>query len=308
MGIVERAVQIAESNVKEGESPHVPSVASSSEPKHTVDSAASLQRSDSVLAVQVDLERLRELGRLPSLEAAPRTEDEFRRIKWPLLRAITGTSIEPPVRNNVILVTSALPGEGKTFVALNLALSVVRDRELDVILVDADVARPGLTPALGLDDAPGLNDVLEDSSRDIHSVIYRTNVDGLYVVPAGKWNDRAPEFFAGSRMPQVINELSRRVGKGAVLLDSPPLLATNEAQLVTRHAAQVLFVVKADATEQRIVREAIALVDPAASTNAVLNQVRPSLFSTYYGQHEYQYGSGYGDDRPAPQLGARFDK
>ena len=303
MGFVERAVQIAESKTKEGESPLAATVASPSEPRRAVVSEASQQRSDPVPVVRLNLERLRELGRLPSLEAAPRTENELRRVKWPLLRAITGTSVDPPVRNNVIQVTSALPGEGKTFLALNLALSMVRDRELDVILVDADVARPGLTPALGLDDAPGLNEVLEDSSRDVDSVIYRTTVDGLYVVPAGKWNDRAPEFFAGSRMPQVIEQMSRRVRKGAVLLDSPPLLATNEAQLVTRYAGQVLFVVKADATEQRVVREAITLIDPAASTNAVLNQVRPSLLSTYYGQHDYRYGSSYGDDPPAPQVG-----
>ena len=67
-----------------------------------------------------------------------------------------------PARNNVVLVTSALPGEGKTFTSLNLALSIVRDREMRVVLVDGDVARPGLTPALGLEGRPGLNDALED--------------------------------------------------------------------------------------------------------------------------------------------------
>jgi receptor protein-tyrosine kinase len=192
----------------------------------------------------------------------------------------------------VILVTSALPGEGKTFTALNLALSIVRDRELRVILVDGDVQRPGLTPSLGLEGKPGLNEVLEDVRRDIDSVTYQTDIEGLFVVPAGKWHDQAPEFFAGSRMPQVIEDLIRRVGNGVIVLDSPPLLATNEAQIATRYVGQVLFVVKADDTEQRAVREAMALIDKSASTSAVLNQVRPSGLGSYYGQYHY----GYGDD------------
>jgi receptor protein-tyrosine kinase len=253
---------------------------------------SSLTSRDLKRIVQIDVDRLRESGRLPSAEAARRTEDEIRRIKWPLLGAVSGRSGNQAVRNNVILVTSALPGEGKTFTALNLALSIVRDRELRVILVDADVERPGLTPALGLEGHPGLNDVLEDTSREIDSVTYRTDVEGLFVVPAGKWHDQAPEFFAGSRMPQIIEELIRRVGNGVVVLDSPPLLATNEAQVVTRYVGQVLFVVRADDTEQRAVREAIALVDPSASVSAVLNRVQPSAIGRYYGHYHYSYGPG----------------
>jgi Mrp family chromosome partitioning ATPase len=190
-----------------------------------------------------------------------------------------------------------MPGEGKTYTALNLALSIVRDRELRVILVDADVERPGLTPALGLDSRPGLNEVLEDSARDASSVTYQTDIEGLFVVPAGKWHDQAPEFFAGSRMPQVIEDLIRRVGNGVVVLDSPPLLATNEAQVVTRYAGQVLFVVRAEDTEQRAVREALALVDESVPISAVLNAVQPSILGSYYGQYHYGYGPGYGDDR-----------
>ena len=197
----------------------------------------------------------------------------MRRIKWPLLNAIAGRDGATPTRNNVILVTSAVPGEGKTFTSLNLALSIVRDREMRVILVDGDVARPGLTPTLGLEGRPGLNDVLEDTSRDVSTVTYQTDIEGLFFVPAGKWHDQAPEFFAGSRMPQVIEDLSRRVGNGVIILDSPPLLATNEAQVVTRYVGQVLLVVRADDTEQRAVRDAMALVDKSTPISAVLNRV-----------------------------------
>jgi receptor protein-tyrosine kinase len=249
--------------------------------------------------VHVDMERLREAGRLPSAALISQTEDEIRRIKWPLLKAIEGGEGVAPAHSNVVLVTSALPGEGKTFTSLNLALSIVRDREMRVVLVDGDVARPGLTPSLGLEGRPGLNDALEDTSRDISSVTYQTDVEGLFFVPAGTWNAHAPEFFAGSRMPQLMEALSRRVGRGVVIFDSPPLLATNEAQVATRFAGQVLLVVRAEDTEQQAVLDAIALVDKDVPVSAVLNRCKPSLLNRYYGQYYYGhlYGYGYGAGR-----------
>jgi len=148
---------------------------------------------------------------------------------------------------------------------------------------------------LGLDGRPGLNDVLDDVDREVSSVTYQTDVEGLFFVPAGKWHDQAPEFFASSRMPQIIDALSHRVGNGVIVIDSPPLLATNEAQVVTRYVGQVLLVVRADDTEQRAVLDAIALVDKATPISAVLNRVKPSALSRYYGQYYYGgYGYGYG--------------
>ena len=227
---------------------------------------------------------------------AAQTEDEIRRIKWPLLKAIEGSEGVKPARNNLVLVTSALPGEGKTFTSLNLALSIVRDRELRVVLVDGDVARPGLTPSLGLEGRAGLIDALEDTSRDVSSITYQTDVEGLFFVPAGNYNPHAPEFFAGSRMPQLMESLSRRVGRGVVIFDSPPLLATNEAQVATRFAGQVLIVVRASETDQQAVLDALALVDKDAPVSAVLNRCKPSLLSRYYGQYYYSEGYGYGSN------------
>jgi Mrp family chromosome partitioning ATPase len=166
--------------------------------------------------------------------------------------------------------------EGKTFTSLNLALSIARDREMRVILVDGDVARPGLTPTLGLADYRGLNDVLEDQDLDVSEVTYQTSVAGLFFVPAGKWHDQSPEFFAGARMQQVLEAFSQRAGPGVVIFDSPPLLATNEAQGASRYAGQVLLVVRADYTEQRAVLDAISLIDKLTPVCAVLNRVEAS--------------------------------
>lgn len=264
---------------------------------HPVEDPLSLTSRDLKAIVHVDVDRLRAEGRLPSSDVSIQVDDEIRRIKWPLLKAIDGGEGVAPARNNLVLVTSALPGEGKTFTSLNLALSIVRDREMRVVLVDGDVAKPGLTPSLGLEGRPGLNDALEDSSRDIASVTYMTDVEGLYFVPAGTWNPHSPEFFAGSRMPQLMAALEQRVGRGVVIFDSPPLLATNEAQVATRFAGQVLVVVRADQTEQQAVLDAIALVDKDVPVSAVLNCCKPSLLSSYYGQYYYGYGSGYGYGR-----------
>jgi protein-tyrosine kinase len=249
--------------------------------------------------VEIDLERLRSLGRLPPLHAGQQTEEEVRRIKWPLLSAIAGRGDATPARNKVILVTSAEPAEGKSYVALSLALSIVRDREMRVILVDGDVARPSLTPALDLEGAPGLNDVLADTSMNVNDVTYRTTVDGLFFLPAGRWHEHSPELIAGSRMPNILDDLSRRVGAGVVILDSPPLLATNEAQAATGYAGQVLLVVRAVKTEQRAVLDALALVDKSTPVRAVLNGVEDSPLSRYYGHRAYYYGPqrsrrGYG--------------
>jgi Mrp family chromosome partitioning ATPase len=262
--------------------------------RHTVDGASGTTSLDAKATVSLDMERLRAAGQLPSAEVAARTEDEIRRIKWPLLKAVMGGEGVKQARNNVILVTSAMPGEGKTFTSLSLALSIVRDREMSVMLVDGDVARPGLTPAIGLEGRPGLNDVLDDAALDVGDVTYQTDVDGLFFVPAGKWHAHAPEFLAGSRMPLVIEALSARIGRGVIIIDSPPLLATNEAQVATRYAGQVLLVVRADDTPQQAVLDAIALVDKDATVSAILNRCKPSVLDRYYGRYYYGSGSGYG--------------
>ena len=264
------------------------------EPQHApaVDYASMTSR-DLKPLVEIDVEKLRRSGHLPLEQMSRQIEEEMRRLKWPLLSAISGRGGAPAARNNIVQVTSALPSEGKTFTSLNLAMSIAKDREMRVILVDGDVARPGLTPTLGLRDRRGLNEVLENHAMDVSEITYQTTVPGLFFVPAGKWHEQSPEFFAGARMQQVLEQLSERAGRGVVIFDSPPLLATNEAQVASRYAGQVLLVVRADHTEQRAVLDAIALLDKGAPVSAVLNRVEASALSKYYGQ--YYYGYGYGE-------------
>jgi receptor protein-tyrosine kinase len=309
MSIVERALQkaqsrgkpeptggpprarVPESLIEQESTPIAPDkVASPSKVDAPPAPDLSLTSRDLKAIVQLDTTRLRESGRLPSADMSRQVDEEMRRIKWPLLNAIAGRDVEVSARNNVVLVTSAVPGEGKTFASLNLALSIARDREMRVVLVDGDVARPGLTPSLGLDGRVGLTDVLENTSMDVSDVTYQTDVQGLFFVPAGRWNEHSPEYFAGSRMPQVIQDLSTRVGNGVIVFDSPPMLATNEAQALTRYVGQVLMVVRADETEQQAVLDALQLIDKSTIVQAVLNRVSRSVVSRYYGQYYYGYG------------------
>lgn len=302
MSIVERALQKAQTQRPQVEPAKPPEA-----PETEVQGAepAALDRSTEAVTsvarpvahgstVDIEIDRLRSSGRLAPEALAHQTEEEFRRIKWPVLNAIFGREGVAPAGNNVVLVTSAIPGEGKTFNALNLALSLAREPDLEVLLVDGDVAQPALSRDLGLGDRPGLTDLIIDPTLDAADVIHRTSVDRLYVMAAGARRSNSPELLASARMTQVIEKLSSMVSPGVVLFDSPPILATNEAQVLSRYAGQVLMVVMADSTEQRVVTEALALLDRSKPVSAILNRVEPSIVSRYYSHYYYGYGQGAG--------------
>lgn len=244
--------------------------------------------------IAVDFAALRAEGRLVSDSLARQTEEEFRRVKWPLLNAILARDGATAARNNVILVTSAIPGEGKTFSALNLALSMAREPDLRVLLVDGDVAQPALTASLGLAARPGLTDLIADEARSAGEVVFETSVERLWVLPAGSRRDNSPELLSSERMQRVVDELGERLKPGVVIFDSPPILATNEAQVLSRYAGQILMVVRADSTEQRVVTEALALLDRSKPISAILNRVEPSVVSRYFSHYYYGYGQGPG--------------
>lgn len=312
MSIVERALQKAQTQraLPEPTVPLPPTVEGATQPStHHGGSAAdapvaaaapapSIREADGTARgerIEIRVAELRSAGRLAPEALAHQTEEEFRRIKWPLLSAIFGREGAVRAGNNVVLVTSAIPGEGKTFNALNLALSIAREPDLEVLLVDGDVAQPALSSSLGVSGRPGLTDLVVDERLDPADFIHPTSVERLHFLPAGSRRDNSPELLASARMASVIEGLSRRSTPGVVLFDSPPVLATNEAQVLSRYAGQILMVVMADSTEQRVVTEALALLDRSKPVSAVLNRVEPSLVSRYYSHYYY----GYGQDRKA---------
>ena len=176
--------------------------------------------------VVIDLDSLQSRGLISPNNPATRVAEEFRLIKRPLLQraflpAATGRNAvkESGSRANVIMVTSSTPREGKTFVATNLAISMAIERDVHVLLIDADVVKPSIFRVLGLDEHPGLIDVLQDPSRDVGSVILRTNVDKLSVVSAGCQHVMATELLASERMNKLVTELSTRYPDRVLIFD-----------------------------------------------------------------------------------------
>ena len=237
--------------------------------------------------VELDLARLAAFSVMTP--DAPRSSlaDEFRVIKRPLLQNAAIQSAGPNKNANLIIVTSALPGEGKSFTAANLAMSIAMELERTVLLVDADVARPTLPRMLGLPEGEGLLDVLVNDSLDVGEVLIKTSIETLSILPSGTPHPHATELLASDAMHQLLQEMARRYSDRLIIFDSPPLLVTTEARVLASHMGQVVMVVQAGRTAQSDVVQALATIESAPIKLMVLNKGRSS-------GHGYGYGYGYG--------------
>ncbi len=220
---------------------------------------------------------------------APRSQlaNEFRVIKRPLLSNVKGKSPTPIARPNLIMVTSAMPGEGKSFTALNLAVSVAMELDSTVLLVDGDVAQPSLSRILELPPSKGLIEVLSDSRLTVADVMLRTNIDKLSIMPAGAPHERNTELLASDAMNQLLDEMSSRYPDRIVIFDSPPLLPTTESRVLATHMGQVVVVVEAQKTTQGKVAQALATIEECPVVMTVLNKASRSDVGEYYGYYSY---------------------
>jgi exopolysaccharide/PEP-CTERM locus tyrosine autokinase len=238
--------------------------------------------------VDLDLAKLASEGFITPESSGTLIAEEFRVLKRPLLGNVSGAAA--PIRNaNLIMVTSSLPGEGKSFTAVNLAMSIAMELERTVLLVDADVARPSLPRVLGLQQQKGLLDVLQDKSLSLSDVLLRTNVDKLTVLTAGTSDPRATELLASEAMGHLLTEIARRYSDRIIIFDSPPLLLTTEARVLATRMGQIVFVVRAEETPQAAVKEALGTIESCPIKLMVLNQAK-NIENVAYG---YQYGYGY---------------
>jgi exopolysaccharide/PEP-CTERM locus tyrosine autokinase len=222
--------------------------------------------------VTVDLERMAQLGMVTHEGGRTPAAEDFRIIKRPLLRNLRSDGA-PAIRNgNLIVVTSALPGEGKTYCAINLAMSIAMERDITVLLVDADVARPSVLKVLGLGAEAGLMDILLNDELELADVILKTNV------PA--------ELLASRSMSTLLSEIANRYADRIVIFDSPPLLITTEASVLAAQMGQVVMVVEAETTTQNAVREALRLLDSCKHVNLIYNKIKAFPGTEYYGYYE----------------------
>ena len=224
-------------------------------------------------------------GLLAPHNQATSVADEFRRIKRPLIANAAKSSAE--VATNVIMIASAMPGAGKTFCAVNLAVSISLERELNVLLVDADVAKPHISRAFGLSDVPGLIDLLVDERRDLADVLVRTDLNDIQVLPAGASHPQASELLASDRMSFIVRELASRYRDRIILLDSPPLMITSEAQALAGQVGQIALVVEAGQTSQQMLTQTIETLDSTKAINLILNKTRDAGIGGYYAGYGY---------------------
>jgi len=239
--------------------------------------------------LQFNFSRLEEIGYMTSQDTHTSMAEEFRLIKRPLLRNITGQSADNNIRNvNLIMVTSSLPNEGKTFIVLNLALSMVAEKDNTVLLIDSDVVNPSLSRMLGLESKPGLTDILNKPEVTVEDVIYDTDIPNLRFIPAGQLDAYSTELLASEKMRLLTNELSERYDDRIILFDSPPLLVASQAAVLSHLVGQVMVVVEAGKTTQNLVAEAVNMLDENNVIGIVLNKNRSSSLSGYY------YGAYHG--------------
>ncbi|MBN1377784.1 MAG: AAA family ATPase [Gammaproteobacteria bacterium] len=283
MSIVEKAIEKIHSLNKEEINLNRKKAVANQPPEELVEYFKN-SSNDSVYPI---LERLKLQGIVTEGENAKLLDREIRNIKRPLLKSAFGPISKDEPHRNLLMVSSSLPDEGKTFISINIALSVARELGKTVLLVDADIAKPGVSKLLEVEDRKGLVDVLLNPAMDPGFVLIKTDVPGLTIMPAGGFSELGTELLASQRMEEVVKELARRYPDRLVIFDSSPLLLTTEAPVLAALMGQVVLVVKSCSTGQAQIKEAVSLLPEEKAINVILNK-QSSRFGRYnYGSYGY---------------------
>lgn len=255
-------------------------------PSSPVSAPAKSRAADwSTRAVPVSREALAQHGFLVPGAPISGLAEEFRIIKRELLAQVHAANDDD---GKVVLVASAHPGEGKTYCAVNLALSLAAENGLEVLLVDADVAKREAAELLGIHADTGLLDVLANPALRVEDHVIRTDLSGLAVLPAGTGNTQDAEYLSSGRMKDVIKALVAGRPERVVIMDSAPLLAASAASILAAFVDLTLLIVRADRTTETALRDAAELLKACPQVQLLLNGVKFSAsgrrFGSYYGR------------------------
>lgn len=236
----------------------------------------------------IDLDRLGGEGYIVPARVRSQLAAEFREVKRTLLKNARAKGEASTVRGTLVAVTSAVPGEGKTFCAINLAMSMAMEVDTAVLLIDADVVRPNVLTRLGLaGHPPGLLDLLVRDGLPLHEALISTNVPKLTVMASGSRNERSPELLGSKAMNRLLDRLATEYADHIVIFDAPPLLLASEASTLASSVGQVVMVVEASRTPRHLVSKAFAALRNCPVVLSVLNKdVEP--------EEEQRYGHYYG--------------
>lgn len=249
----------------------------------------------STTTLRIDLSRLREQNMTTPDGERTAVSESFRRIKRHLLANVS--SPDAPSDANLIMITSSLPKEGKTFCTINLAISLAMEMDRRVLLVDADVLRPSVNAVLGINNVnKGLMDVLIDRIN-LEDVLCNTNIEKLSLLPAGRPHAHATELLASDAMRAMLKEMAERYHDRIIIFDSPPLLATTESCVLAGLMGQVLVVVEAGRTTEATLKDALSRIASKNNVIGVLLNKGVAPGSALYGGYGYGYGYSDADGR-----------
>lgn len=239
----------------------------------------------------IDRDKLRQQNFLDPDGPVTGLSEEFRIVKRQLLLAARGgKGVDAVEHGERILVCSAHPDEGKTFCAINLALSMASEKDNRVLLVDADFAKPSVLSTFGIENGPGFMDALADDQCDVESMVIQTDVPGLAVLPAGAQTNQDTEYLAAARTAEIIDQLTRNDPSRIIIFDSPPALAASPASVLALHVGQTLMVVQADETTDSALRDALNLLSGCDHVQLLLNRTKFSPTGRKFGNY-YGYGA-----------------
>lgn len=241
---------------------------------------------------EINLIKLQVAGYLTPITNRIRLAEEYRIVKRPLLLKALSRGEDKSAIRHLIMVTSALPGEGKTFTAINLAMSMASERDLNVLLMDMDVHQQDLAAELGIGEGPGLIDLIVDKNLDLPDVLVRTNVPNLTVLPSGAQHPQATELIASQRMVELMQDLATRYQDRVIVIDTPPVLSSSEPSVLALHVGQILMVVEMGRTSRRAVEQALPLIGGCEDVSFMLNKTIFAPNAERFGSYSYYvYGS-----------------
>ena len=237
----------------------------------------------------IDIEGLEAKGFVALSRKRTLINEEFRSIKRKVLNNAFGGLAKTLNHSNLVLVSSSRPNEGKTFTAVNLALSIALEQDKTVLLVDADVLKPSVSKTLEIGANVGLIEYLTGEEENVSSVIYHTNIENLKVIPAGLPHHLSNELLSSDKMLKLCQEFANRYPDRIVVFDCPPLLGVNETALMAEQCGQGVIVVEEFKSKVSEVKQAVDLLPESMAVGFVLNKVTDPSETQGYG---YYYGTG----------------
>jgi len=238
----------------------------------------------------LDRGRLARYGITMPSSARSRTVEELRLVKRNLMTQLSqGSAIADERSSRLIMVTSARPGEGKTFISLNLALAFASERDVKALLVDVDTQHSSLQTILGISSELGIVDVLA-GNNELSEVLIQTNIPNLMVLPSGRGGPHVPELFSSNQMAILMAEMTRRFADRYIIIDTPPCMASSDAAALAPLVGQIVFIVEAHHTQQMEIEASLSMLSACSRISLLLNK-SDTMASEHFGSYEYYYHS-----------------